>query len=170
MAERDIANLLRLVIGESAGEIGGYETEHMAVIETGIDDMNPQIYDYIIQKVLDMGAMDIFLSPVQMKKNRPGTMVTAICPPDLVEKVSDFLIRETTTIGLRWRVDNRIKAHRTIEEVRTKYGPIKYKAARSGTETVNLSPEYDDCKRVAIEKKVPIKDVMEEVRSALLMN
>ncbi len=76
-----------------------------------------------------MGALDVFLVPMQMKKNRPGTLVTVICAPDRIEEFSDFLMRETTTIGLRWRVDNRIKAHRSIKEVSTLYGPIKVKLA-----------------------------------------
>lgn len=160
-----IPNLLRVAIGEMLEELKGYEIECVAVIETSIDDMNPQAYDYLIGKILEMGALDVFLSPLQMKKNRPGTMLTVLCQPERVQRFSDFLMRETTTIGLRWRVDNRIKAQRTIKEVRTKFGVIKFKVAYVGTTVINASPEYEDCKRLASEKKVPLKEVMDEARA-----
>ncbi|MBC8179117.1 MAG: nickel pincer cofactor biosynthesis protein LarC [Deltaproteobacteria bacterium] len=167
-SEPAIPNLLRVAIGEVLDEVEGYKIERTAVIETSIDDMNPEVYDYLIHKMLDMGALDVFLAPLQMKKNRPGTMVTVICVPENVGKFSDFLMRETTTIGLRWRVDNRIKARRTTREVQTKYGTIKFKVAQVGDTAINVSPEYEDCKRAALERKVPLKEVMEEVRAAAL--
>ncbi|QTA92715.1 nickel pincer cofactor biosynthesis protein LarC [Desulfonema magnum] len=169
-SELAIPNLLRVVIGDALDEVADYETEQVAVIETSIDDMNPEMYDYLLQKTLDMGVMDIFLSPLQMKKNRPGTLVTVICRPEAVMKISDFLIRETTTIGLRWRVDNRIKAHRTIKKIHTKYGPIKFKVAECSGEIVNISPEYEDCKRVALEKSIPLKAVMEAAQSVAFIH
>ena len=167
-SEPAIPNLLRVAIGEVLDEVKGYQIERVAVVETSIDDMNPEVYDYLIHKMLDMGALDVFLAPLQMKKNRPGTMVTVICVPENVGKFSDFLMRETTTIGLRWRVDNRIKARRTTREVQTKYGTIKFKVAQVGDSAINVSPEYEDCKRAALERKVPLKEVMEEVRAAAL--
>lgn len=165
-SEPAIPNLLRLIIGESSEEIEGYELERVAVAETNIDDMNPQIYDYLIQKMLDMGALDVFLVPMQMKKNRPGTLVTVICAPERIGEFADFLMRETTTIGLRWRIDNRIKAHRSIKEVSTLYGPIKVKIAEVNGSIINVTPEYEDCKRLALEKKVPLKEIMEQARIA----
>lgn len=163
-SEPDIPNLLRVIIGESAEESIGYQLERVAVIETNIDDMNPQIYDYLFEKFLGMGALDLFLVPMQMKKNRPGTLVTAICPLDRVAEFSDFLMKETTSIGLRWRIENRIKAERTIQEVRTKYGPVKVKVAHVNGNVINISPEYDDCKRLASTSRVPLKDVMLEAK------
>lgn len=167
-----IPNLLRLIIGETGDEetgdeFSGYQTEDVAVIETGIDDMDPQIYGYLMEKMLEMGALDIFLAPLQMKKNRPGTLITVICRPETVGKFSDFLIRETTTIGLRWRTEHRIKAQRTIEKVETEYGAIRFKTARSGDEVINVSPEYEDCKRAALEKGIPLKNVMKAAGAAL---
>jgi len=164
-SEPAIPNLLRVMIGQTAEDVKDVEMEQVAVIETNIDDMNPQIYDYIIQKALDIGALDIFLTSVQMKKNRSGKLVRIICPPKMVETFATFLLRETTTIGLRWRVENRIKAHRTIKAIDTQYGLIHFKVAEISNETVNISPEYEDCKRVALEKGVPLKKVIEEVRS-----
>jgi len=165
-SEPAIPNLLRLIIGESSEELQGYDLERVAVAETNIDDMNPQIYDYMIQKMLDMGALDVFLVPMQMKKNRPGTLLTTICTPERIGEFSDFLLKETTTIGLRWRIDNRVKAHRSIKEVQTKYGPVKIKVAEVNGSTINTTPEYEDCKRLALEKKIPLKQVMELAKSA----
>jgi uncharacterized protein (TIGR00299 family) protein len=109
-ADPPIPNLLRVSIGETAENVADCEMEQVAVIETNIDDMNPQMYDDLIQQILNRGAMDIYLSPVQMKKNRSGTLLTIICTPKAVETFAFFLLKETTTIGMRWRVDNRIKA------------------------------------------------------------
>jgi uncharacterized protein (TIGR00299 family) protein len=167
-AEPSIPNLLRVVIGEAAQEVAEYDMEQAAVIETNIDDMTPQIYDHLIQRLLQLGVLDVFLTRVQMKKNRPGTLVTVICPPDMVGEVSDMLMRETTTIGLRWRIDNRIKAQRVIKEIRTTYGTVRIKVARVGDKIMNISPEYEDCKRLAIERNVPLKDVMAAAQSAAM--
>ena len=164
-ADPPIPNLLRVSIGETAENIADCEMEQVAVIETNIDDMNPQMYDYLIQQILNRGAMDIYLSPVQMKKNRSGTLLTIICTPNSVETFAIFLLKETTTIGMRWRVENRVKARRTIKEIDTHYGPIRFKFAQLGNETINVSPEYEDCKRVAHEKKIPLKEVMDETNA-----
>jgi uncharacterized protein (TIGR00299 family) protein len=163
-----VPNLLRLTIGEAEDLRSRFQIERVAVIETNIDDMNPQLYDYLIQKMLDLGALDVFLAPIQMKKNRPGTLVSVICPVEDVEKFADFLLQETTTIGLRWRVDNRLKAERSIREVTTRYGPVRFKVAQLGEQTSNVSPEYEDCKRIALEKGVPLREVMEEARAVAL--
>jgi len=158
-------NLLRVSIGEAAETAQGFQVERAAVIETNIDDMNPQLYDYLIQKMLDMGALDVFLAPIQMKKNRPGTLVSVICQVEAVEKFAEFLLQETTTIGLRWRVDHRLKADRSMRTVETRYGPVRFKVAHLGDQTVNISPEYEDCKRLALEKSLALRDVMEEAGS-----
>jgi len=167
-SEPSIPNLLRMVIGEAAQDVAEYDMEQAAVIETNIDDMTPQIYDYLIQRLLQSGVLDVFLTRVQMKKNRPGTLVTVICPPDMVGEVSDLLMRETTTIGLRWRIDNRIKAQRVIKEIRTTYGTVRIKVARAGDRIINIAPEYEDCKRLAIKRNIPLKDVMAAAQSAAM--
>jgi uncharacterized protein (TIGR00299 family) protein len=161
-------NLLRITIGEAAGGLARFQTERVAVIETNIDDMNPQLYDYLISKMLDLGALDVFLTPIQMKKNRPGTLLSVICAVEAVEKFADFLLQETTTIGLRWRVDDRLKADRSIREAETLYGPVRFKVSQLGEQTVNVTPEYDDCKRLALEKGVALREVMEEARAVAL--
>jgi hypothetical protein len=163
-SDPSIPNLLRVAIGNRDDAVSGLEVERVAVAETNIDDMNPQMYDYLIEQMLGMGALDVFLVPIQMKKNRPGTMLCVICQPELLSRFAEFLVKETTSIGLRWRIDDRFKVGRHIKEVQTKFGPVKFKVAHLGNTTVNVAPEYDDCKRVALEKKIPLKDVMEELR------
>lgn len=161
-------NLLRVSIGEAEGGLPRFQTEQVAVIETNIDDMNPQLYDYLIQKMLNLGALDVFLAPIQMKKNRPGSLLSVICPVEAVERFADFLLQETTTIGLRWRLDDRLKADRSIREAETCYGPVRFKVAQLGEQTVNVSPEYEDCKHLALEKGVALREVMEEARAVAL--
>jgi len=126
------------------------------------------MYDYLIGKMLDLGALDVFLTPVQMKKNRPGTMLSVICSPDQVVKFSRFLLEETTTIGLRWRLDQRLKARREMVELSTPYGPVRCKVVEVAPGQISVNPEYEDLKRIALEKSVPLKEVMEKVRASLL--
>ena len=160
-----IPNLLRVSIGDARDDFGDYEVEQTVLMETNIDDMNPQVYDYLIELLLSQGALDVFLTSAQMKKNRPGTLLSVICSPDSVGRFSDILMKESTTIGLRWRSENRIKARREILELDTRYGPIHVKIAKNQGRIINLTPEYDECKKVALEKKVPLKKVMDDVRS-----
>jgi uncharacterized protein (TIGR00299 family) protein len=163
-AERAIPNLLRVVVGNTEAELKDCEMEQVAVMETNIDDMNPQIYDHVIQQALGLGALDIYLTPVHMKKNRSGTVLTLVCPPTMTGRFAQFLLRETTTIGLRWRIDQRLKARRRIATIETLYGPMPVKVAQIEGELVNIAPEYEDCRRVALEKGLPLKQVMDTVR------
>ncbi len=163
-ADPGIPNLLRVAIGEARDDVGDYAVEQTVLIETNIDDMNPQLYDHLIGRLLDEGALDVFLTAVQMKKNRPGTLLSVICKSDAVATLADLLLRETTTIGLRWRVENRIMARRQIHRIDTVHGSVRVKLARSNGHIINLTPEYDDCKRVAREKELPLKKVLEDVR------
>ncbi|MHB8204155.1 MAG: nickel pincer cofactor biosynthesis protein LarC [Desulfomonilaceae bacterium] len=171
-SDPSIPNLLRVIIGDLTDGFGDYEFERVAVLETNIDDMNPQIYDYLIQKMLKEGALDVFLAPIQMKKNRPGTMMTVICQLGKLEEFSNLILRETTTLGLRWRIDNRIKALRSFEDIKTNYGPVTVKIAKVGGKITNYSVEYDDCKRLAIENQVPLKEVMDhaKIQAAKILN
>jgi uncharacterized protein (TIGR00299 family) protein len=156
-------NVLRLMIGEGE-EVRG--AEKVIVIETNIDDMNPQFYDYIMERLLGMGTKEVFLTPVLMKKGRPATLLTVICSSEELPAVTEFLLKETTTIGLRWHEDEREKAERESVSLKTRYGNISFKIARWNGEVVNVAPEYEDCKRKALEKGIPLKDVFEEARKA----
>jgi len=156
-------NVLRLMIG-TGEEVRG--AEKVIVIETNIDDMNPQFYDYIMERLLKMGTKEVFLTPVLMKKGRPATLLTVICSSEKLPAMTGFLLKETTTIGLRWHEDDRVTAEREIVSLKTKYGNIRFKIARWNGEVINVSPEYEDCKRKALEKGIPLKDVFEEARKA----
>lgn len=151
-------NILRLIIGTMARKS---REERVTVIETNIDDMNPQFYDYVLERLLAMNVVDVFLSPILMKKNRPATLLTVICSPDILSSVTEFLLKETTTLGLRWHEEERARAEREIISLQTRYGKIRFKLARWEGKVINLSPEYDDCKKAAFKKGVPLKEVFE---------
>jgi pyridinium-3,5-bisthiocarboxylic acid mononucleotide nickel chelatase len=154
-------NLLRLIIGTS--ELTS-EKERVAVIETNIDDMNPQFYDYVMEKLFAMEVLEVFITPILMKKNRPGHLLNIICSSEKLPFVTKFLLRETTTLGLRWHEEERAKTDREIQTKETKYGKIRFKLARWEGRIVNLSPEYEDCKRLALENGIPLKEVFEEAK------
>jgi uncharacterized protein (TIGR00299 family) protein len=156
-------NVLRLMVGTL--EIFR-EDEKVIVLETNIDDMNPQIYDYVMDRMLRMEVKDVFLTPLLMKNNRPATLLTVICSPEKLPAVMEFLLSETTTIGLRWHEDSRVRAEREILSLDTKHGRIRFKVARWNGRIVNISPEYEDCKHLALEKGIPLKDVFEESKRA----
>jgi uncharacterized protein (TIGR00299 family) protein len=158
-------NLLRLVIGARSVNSG---MEKVMVVETNIDDMNPQFYDYVIEKLLAMGVKEVYLTPIMMKKNRPGTLLKVICPSEKLTSVTGFLFKETTTLGLRWHEEERNRADREILTLGTRYGKIRFKLARWEGSVVNLSPEYEDCKRLAVKKKITLKEVFEEARKEAL--
>ena len=159
-------NLLRLIIGTSEST---FARERVAVIETNIDDMNPQFYEYVMERLLTMKVLDAFITPILMKKNRPGHLLTVICPPDMLASVTAFLLKETTTIGLRWHEEERAKADREIIVRQTKYGRVRFKVSRWEGRVVNLSPEYEDCKKLALEKGVPLKQIFEEAKKEVII-
>jgi len=155
-------NLVRLVVGEeTAIEQNGAEA--IAVIETVIDDCSPQMVSYASELLLAAGAWDVYRSAVQMKKGRAGVEIKVLCRPDLMPVLRDILLRETTTIGLRWRLENKVALAREFAEVETRWGKVQIKIARlASNEIVNTSPEYEDCRKIAAEHSVPLKQVMEE--------
>ena len=159
-------NILRLMIGTSMEKSG---KEKVTVIETNIDDMNPQFYDYIMEKLLTMGVLDVFFTPIMMKKNRPATLLTVICPSERMLSIIDFLLRETTTLGLRWHEEERAHADREILTLKTKYGEIHFKLARWEGKAISLSPEYEDCKRLALKKGVPLKEIFEAANKVAVL-
>lgn len=158
-------NLLRLMIGTLEGLS---KDERVMIIETNIDDMNPQFYEYLMEKLLAMGALEVFLTPLIMKKNRPATLLTVLSSAERRSSIIDFLMKETTTLGVRWREEARSCAEREIISLETKYGPVRFKLAKWKEDRVNLSPEYEDCKRLALTQKVPLKEIYEEAKKAAL--
>jgi uncharacterized protein (TIGR00299 family) protein len=157
-------NVLRLMIGEA---VLSYEEDTSVVIETNIDDMNPQTYDFIIEKLMQQGAQDVYLTPIIMKKGRPAILLSVLTDRSTTDAVLDTLFRETTSIGVRIQEVGRKKLSREIKEVDIAYGRIKVKVSRRGNEIFTITPEYEDCKKVAEEKKVPLKLVMEEAKAVI---
>lgn len=156
----DTPNVVRLIVGEvdDCRRVG--DSEPTAVIETNIDDMSPEIYGHVFEKAMNNGALDVSLTTIQMKKNRPGVQLQIICPVSAVSAMAGLIFTETTSIGLRWRIDNRIVANRTIDEVETRFGVVRVKSAFWNGKVVNVAPEYEDCRKLAVLHDVPIKLVM----------
>jgi pyridinium-3,5-bisthiocarboxylic acid mononucleotide nickel chelatase len=156
-------NLLRLLIGEEADHHSA--AEPIAIMETVIDDSSPQLIAYVSELLLEAGAWDVYRIPVQMKKGRTGVQLTVLCHPERVPNLRDLLFRETTTIGLHWRVENKVSLAREFKEVQTEWGPVRMKIARwpSG-EIANAAPEYEDCRRLAAAHSVPLKRVTEQAK------
>jgi uncharacterized protein (TIGR00299 family) protein len=157
-------NLLRLLVGEESSEAA---TEAIAVIETVIDDCNPQLLSYVSELLLAAGAWDVYRVSVQMKKGRAGVQMTVLCRPDLVPALQGILFRETTTIGLRWRLENKVALTREFVEVETSLGKVQIKiASLPSGKIANAAPEYEDCRKIAAEHSIPLKQVMEEAMQA----
>ena len=155
-------NLLRLLVGETEGGPGG-EADSIAIIETVIDDSSPQLLGYVSELLLASGAWDVYRTAVQMKKGRTGVQLTVLCRPDLVPGLRDLILRETTTIGLHWRVENKIALAREFVKVQTQWGEVQFKIARWPSGNIaNTSPEYEDCRAIAAKHSLPLKQVMQE--------
>ena len=165
---RDLAerpNVLRAVLGEPlAGEGAG----SVEVLETTIDDMNPQLYGHLTEALFESGAVEVFLTPVQMKKGRPGVLVTALCDPRRSAAVIERLFGESSTIGVRVRREGRIELRRSVAEVETPLGRVRVKTITLPSGEERRVPEYDDLRRVAIAANRPLIEVMEEVRAYLV--
>lgn len=153
-------NVLRLMIGESAGSRAeAHWDAPVEVIEANFDDMSPQIYGYFVEQALAAGALDIFSTAVQMKKNRPGQLVTLLCEPSNVKRLIDLIFRETTTIGIRTHEVRRQTLAREFVPVETPLGTIRMKLSRLNGTVLNAAPEYEDCRRIATEQGLPLKEV-----------
>lgn len=138
-------------------------TGKFLLLETNIDDMNPQIYGYLYDRLFEAGARDVWTVPIYMKKNRPGQMLSVLVEEQDKDACARIIFRETTSIGIRVRrIEERLEADRHMAKVQTKYGLVSCKVAAYGGHIVNVSPEYEDCCRLAREKKVPLKLVQQE--------
>jgi len=150
-------NVVRVFVGSSAG--AATTTERVMLLECEIDDMNPQIYGVVMDQLLAAGALDVYYAPVQMKKNRPGTLVTIVAPPDLRPVLTQIIFRETTTLGLRYHEVFRECLARERVSVQTPWGAVRIKVARQGDTIMNAAPEFDDCVRLATEQARAVKEV-----------
>jgi len=156
-------NVLRCFLGQTADSAEGDET--VLQVETTIDDMSPQLYETLIERVFDAGALDVFLQPVIMKRGRPGVVVTALCAPERVGDLSRALFEESTTIGVRWSEWRRTRLQREMVEVTTAYGTIPFKVSRLGGRIVTVTPEFADVARIAREKSLPVREVLDQARA-----
>jgi len=161
----DTPNVLRVLIGEADAAAPSHT---VVVIEAEIDDMNPQIFGVLMDKLLAAGALDVFYTPIQMKKNRPGTLLSVIAPPPLRNMLTSTIFRETTTIGVRHREMARECLDRETQTVTTPFGPVRFKVATRNGEVLNAAPEFDDCVRLADASGRSVKDVQAAATKAWL--
>ena len=158
-------NVVRLSIGEAVGhEAGKTPAEEIVVLEANVDDMTPQVFGYVMERALQAGALDVFATAVQMKKSRPGMLLTVLCRPEESAQLRQLIFTETTTLGVRERREARTTLARRHISVQTRWGEVRMKLATlngSGSVT-NYAPEYEDCRRIAEQQSVPLKTVMQE--------
>jgi uncharacterized protein (TIGR00299 family) protein len=163
--ELPVPNLLRVLVGQTApGDSEPGEVETLVSVETTIDDMSPQLYEPLVERLLAAGALDVHLTPVVMKRSRPGTVLTALAPPELADRLADVLFRETTTIGVRWSEVRRRRLPRELVRLRTTFGPVTFKISTLGGRVVTVTPEFEEVRRIADAEGRPVREVLETVR------
>ncbi|MBU4601569.1 nickel pincer cofactor biosynthesis protein LarC [bacterium] len=166
--EFSIPNLLRVSIGEKILKDenlkDGYVSDEAVLIETNIDDMNPEFYDYIMDQLFSLGALDVFLTSIQMKKNRPAHMLSIIVYEQDLKEILEVLFSESTTLGVRIREIKRLRLAQQNFIAETKYGKIRVKVGIFKGEIKNIAPEYEDCKKIAEQHQVPLKEIYEEAK------
>ncbi len=155
----DCPNILRAFLGRSAGKDAA--TDEVIVAEANIDDSTPELLGYAMERLFEEGALDIFFTSIQMKKNRPGVMLSFLCKPEQLERLANLLLTETTAIGLRYYRADRIILRRQVVELQTRFGPVRFKQIyESGGAVMRREPEYEDCRRIARELEIPCREVM----------
>jgi uncharacterized protein (TIGR00299 family) protein len=163
-------NVVRLTIGEAASSALAAKTasETITVLEANLDDLNPQVFGYVMDRLIEVGALDAFGMPAQMKKNRPGMLLTVLCRPEDASKLTQLIFIETTTLGVRRRDEMRQTLARRWEKVGTPWGEVRIKIASMNGTVTNYAPEYEDCRQIAAEHHVPLKTVIQEAARAYL--
>ncbi len=154
-------NVLRLTIGEAAAKLSA-PSDTVTVLEANLDDLSPQVLAYAMERLLEAGALDVFSAPVQMKKNRPGSLLTVLAKPEDADRLAKLIFAETTTLGIRRREERRHTLARRWESVQTHWGPVRIKIASMNGTIANYAPEYEDCRALAEQNHVPLKRVIEE--------
>ena len=163
---KNIPNLLRVVLGKSEE---GSRHQSMKVIETNIDDMNPELYDYVIDQLFKVGAVDVFFVPINMKKNRPGILLSVITSTKYFDSVVQVLLEETSTLGVRHYDVDRVVLPRKQKMIMTPFGKVRVKIGGLDQSTRTISPEYEDCRKIALKQEIPIKRVYDEALKAAWM-
>jgi pyridinium-3,5-bisthiocarboxylic acid mononucleotide nickel chelatase len=160
--ELEAPNVIRLFLGRAAPS-GGRET--IMQVETTVDDMSPQLWEVVIERLFETGALDVYLTPVTMKKSRPGTVLTALCAPERVTDLSRVLFEESPTIGVRWTAYQRERLDREMVTLSTAYGAIPFKVSRLDGRVVTVTPEFDEVRRIARAKGLPVREVLDQARA-----
>jgi hypothetical protein len=137
----------------------GFDSDEIYVMESHIDDMNPEVFGFLMERLLAAGALDVGHTPIQMKKNRPGVRLTVICREEKLEELARIILIESTAIGVRYYPARRFKLERSIEERVTTLGTLKVKVLREGEKIVRVAPEYEECRRIACELGIPLIEV-----------
>ncbi len=159
---KKISNVLRTEIFQ---EIRQLDTDTVVVVQSNVDDMSPEAYEYLMQRLFDnTGVLDVYFQPIQMKKSRPGTLITVLCLESSFNAVSDIIFSETSSLGIRHYKVNRKKLLRRTENVKTKYGKINIKIGSTNGEILSVSPEYEDCLAIAKKRRLPLKVVYDEAK------
>ncbi|MBV9435939.1 MAG: nickel pincer cofactor biosynthesis protein LarC, partial [Acidobacteria bacterium] len=165
-------NVLRLSIGEEVEKQRPVELDdqyqHVTILETTLDDLSPQVIGYVTERALAAGALDVFLVPVQMKKNRPGALLAVLCEEQNAQPLRELLFRETSTIGIRTRRERRDCLERTLLPVGTPWGTVRIKESRLNGTITNFNPEYEDCRKIAEAHRVPLKEVQQRAIASYL--
>ena len=162
---RNKPNVLRILIGQGKEQSAENRKQKVAVIETTIDDMNPQIYECVMESLFKAGALDVYLTQLIMKKGRPGIKLTVLCNSKEKEKMMKIIFEETTTIGLRFYEADRQTLKREIKEINTALGKVKVKISKLGSRIIKTTPEYEDCKKLAKKLTMPLTEVMKKISS-----
>ncbi|MFC1725490.1 nickel pincer cofactor biosynthesis protein LarC [candidate division KSB1 bacterium] len=158
-----IPNLLRIFIGTMQHK--DYHTDHAVLLETNIDDMNPEFFDYLSERLMEEGALDVYKTPIFMKKNRPATLLSLLINAKDIDKALSIIFSESTTIGVRIQRLDRAILEREILQVETKFGKINIKVSKFSGKVSNISPEYEDCKKIASENNIPLKEIYDEAKA-----
>ncbi len=149
-------NLLRLVLGES-GDVRNQDD--ITVLETDVDNMNPEFYGWVMERMFVLGVLDVSFTPIYMKRCRPATRITVLCEPWLAEAAAQALLDETSTLGVRYYHARRAKLERKLHQIQTPYGPAQVKLAYRQNRLINIAPEYEDCRRIAQLHNLPLKQI-----------
>jgi len=160
-----IPNILRVLLGEAVEE---FKMEDVVLLETNIDDMAPNLYEFVMDELFKSGALDVFLQPIIMKRSRPGVILSVLCKPEDMGRLSELIFRETTTLGIRINRLERMALDREVVKVETKWGEVEVKVARMGDKILGFSPELRSCEEIARKENIPLKAVIDEARKAYI--
>ena len=166
--EFDIPNVLRVHLGELAGQSESGEEIHPAyLIECNIDDMNPEMYGHIMDLLFENGADDVFITPIIMKKARPASKLSVLCSPEIGSEITNILLTHTTSFGVRKQKVDKIVLKREFQKIMTKYGPVTLKTAIYKGKKLKSKPEYEECIRLAKENNIPVHLIYQEINKLI---